>query len=178
MHKQPAIHPSMDPVAGLMPNLKAFLDTLGFSEGTSTSPVTQDGGYDIIVTGIDGKPERFSDYSEHPFARGRPHKVINAHGLTSTASGKFQIELHWWTIYQKLLKLPDFSPRSQVLYAIQQLEEQRAYDDVIAGRFTLAVAKCANIWASLPGANYPGQRMRKIADLERAYRSAGGVLVA
>jgi muramidase (phage lysozyme) len=165
----------LDPISGLMPNLVAFLDTIGYSEGTTTSTVTKNKGYDVIVIGLDGKREVFTDYSDHPFANNRrKSKVINKAGLISSASGKFQIELHWWTIYKKLLHLPDFSPRSQVLYTIQQIEEQRAYDDVIAGRFELAVSKCANIWASLPGANYPGQHMQKVADLKKAYQAAGG----
>lgn len=39
------------------PNVAAFLDTLAFSEGTATHPLTRNNGYDVIVTGIDGKPE-------------------------------------------------------------------------------------------------------------------------
>lgn len=49
-------------------NRKAFGDLLAYSEGTSTSPATRNNGYDVIVTGIDGKPEIFTDYSDHPFA--------------------------------------------------------------------------------------------------------------
>jgi muramidase (phage lysozyme) len=53
------------------PNLRAFLDMLAFSEGTATSPATKDRGYDVIVTGVDGKPEIMTSYSTHPFAGGR-----------------------------------------------------------------------------------------------------------
>lgn len=62
------------------PNVAAFLDTLAFSEGTATHPLTRNNGYDVIVTGIDGKPEIFTDYRDHPFAGGRPAKVFNRHG--------------------------------------------------------------------------------------------------
>ncbi|RYM51244.1 lysozyme, partial [Serratia proteamaculans] len=59
-------------------NLRAFLDMLAWSEGTLTSPATKNNGYDVIVTGIDKKPEVFTDYSDHPFNKGRPSKVINS----------------------------------------------------------------------------------------------------
>ena len=49
--------------------LKAFLDLIAYSEGTSTSSVTKNDGYDVIVTGVDG-PSIFTDYSDHPFANG------------------------------------------------------------------------------------------------------------
>lgn len=46
-----------------VPNIAAFLDMLVFSEGTAT----HNNGYDAIVTGIDDRPEIFTDYRDHPF---------------------------------------------------------------------------------------------------------------
>ncbi|EFK8618523.1 glycoside hydrolase family 104 protein, partial [Escherichia coli] len=46
-------------------NVKAFLDALAWTEGTSTSRYTKNDGYDIIVDGIDS-PHTFTDYSTHP----------------------------------------------------------------------------------------------------------------
>lgn len=162
-------------------NRKAFLDMIGWSEGTSTSPATKCNGYDVIVTGIDKRPEVFTDFSDHPFANGRPSKTINSRGLTSNASGKYQIMLRDWAHYKKLLKLDDkalypdgaFSPPAQDAYAMQQLREQRALADIDAGRIETAIKKCANIWASFPGANY-GQHENKISKLLDAYVKAGG----
>jgi len=71
-------------------NALAFLDMLAWFEGTSTSPATALDGYDFIVTGIDRKPEVFTDFSDHPFAKGCLSKVINSKGLTSNASGRYQ----------------------------------------------------------------------------------------
>lgn len=164
-------------------NRKAFLDMLGVSEGTSTSPATRNNGYDVIVTGRDGVPEIFSDYSDHPFANGRKSKVINSKGLTSNAAGRYQIMLRDWPHYRVLLRLDDktlypggaFSPAAQDAYAIQLIRERGALQLIDIGQFVLAVARVRNIWASLPGAGY-GQLEHPIARLQAAYVSAGGVL--
>ncbi|MCO7512379.1 glycoside hydrolase family 104 protein [Serratia fonticola] len=156
-------------------NLRAFLDMLAWSEGTSTSPATKNNGYDVIVTGIDKKPEVFTDFSDHPFNKGRPSKVINSKGLTSNASGRYQHMLRDWGHYRNLLKLPDFGPESQDRWAIQLIKERRALPDIEAGNITSAISKCRNIWASLPGANY-GQPEHKLDRLLAQYKSAGGRL--
>jgi muramidase (phage lysozyme) len=159
----------------ITPNRKAFLDMLAFSEGTSTSPATKNNGYDVIVTGIDKKPEIFTDYSNHPFAGGRKSKTINKNGLTSNASGRYQFMLRDWAHYRSLLGLQDFGPESQDKWAIQLIKERRALPDIDAGRFAEAVHKCKNIWASLPGAGY-GQPEHKLDKLQAAYVAAGGTL--
>ncbi|WP_447887688.1 glycoside hydrolase family 24 protein [Serratia fonticola] len=157
-------------------NLQAFLDMLAWSEGTSTSPATKNKGYDVIVTGVDKKPEVFTDYSDHPFNKGRPSKVINSKGLTSNASGRYQFMLKDWAHYRALLKLPGFGPESQDKWAIQLIKERRALQDIEAGNIQAAISKCRNIWASLPGAGY-GQPEHKLDLLIAQYRKAGGVLV-
>jgi muramidase (phage lysozyme) len=159
-----------------MSNRKAFLDMLAASEGTSTSPATRNNGYDVIVTGADRKPEIFTDYSTHPFAGGRKSKVINSKGLTSNASGRYQFMLKDYVHYRELLRLPDFGPESQDRWAMQLIKERRALPDIDAGNFASAVARCKNIWASLPGANYPGQHMNELGVLQAAYINAGGKL--
>jgi muramidase (phage lysozyme) len=159
----------------MTPNQKAFLDMLSVSEGTSTSAATKNAGYDIIVTGVDGKSETFTDFSDHPFNKGRASKVINSRGLTSNASGRYQFMLKDWHHYRDQLKLPDFGPASQDKWALQLIRERRALDDIEAGNFAAAVAKCSNLWASLPGAGY-GQHENQLAALQTAYSNAGGSL--
>jgi muramidase (phage lysozyme) len=159
----------------MTPNQQAFLDMLAASEGTSTSPDTKNNGYDVIVTGIDKKPEIFADYSDHPFASGRKSKTINKNGLTSNASGRYQFMLRDWAHYRSLLGLPDFGPEAQDKWALQLIKERRALVDIEAGRFADAVSKCRNIWASLPGAGY-GQHENSIDKLQAAYIAAGGKL--
>lgn len=156
-------------------NLQAFLDTLAWSEGTSTSPATKCGGYDVIVTGVDGKPEIFADFSDHPFNKGRPSKQINSKGLTSNASGRYQFMLKDWAHYKAQLGLPDFGPESQDKWAIQLIKERKALPDIEAGNIESAVNKCRNIWASLPGAGY-GQREHSMEELIARYKAAGGTV--
>jgi muramidase (phage lysozyme) len=147
---------------------------IAFSEGTSTSPITVLNGYDVIVTGVDG-PEIFTDFSAHPFARGRRPKVINSHGLLSTASGRYQFMLHDWGYYKMMLGLKDFGPESQDRWALQLIRERGALPLIDAGNIVRAIERCRNLWASLPGAGY-GQPERDPAPLLEAYVDAGGVL--
>lgn len=154
-------------------NVVAFLEMLAWAEGTSTSPATKDRGYDVIVTGADRVPEVFTDYSVHPFSRGRKSKRINSKGLTSNASGRYQFMLKDYAHYRDLLKLPDFGPLSQDRWAIQLIRERRALPLIQSGRIAEAIAKVRNIWASLPGAGY-GQPEKKLANLLDVYRQAGG----
>lgn len=157
----------------MSPNLRAFLDTLAISEGTSNSPATKDRGYDVIVTGMDGKPEIMTSYATHPFAGGRPPKQINGKGLTSTASGRYQFLVRDWGFYRLKLNLPDFGPDAQDRWAAQLIKERRALDDIETGHFIVAVAKVSNLWASLPGAGY-GQPEHRIEALAETYERLGG----
>lgn len=155
------------------PNIQAFMKTIRFSEGTLNHPLTVNDGYDVIVTGIDGKPEVFTDFSDHPFAKSRPGKVFNKAGQRSTASGGYQQLYKYWPTYKEQLGLKDFSPESQDRLCLQLLKEQRAIADIEAGHIRRAIAKCANIWASFPGAGY-GQREHKVEVLIEAYKNFGG----
>jgi muramidase (phage lysozyme) len=159
----------------MSPNLRAYLDMLAWSEGTSTSPATQCDGYDVIVTGADRKPEVFTSFADHPFANGRKSKVINSKGLTSNASGRYQQMLKDWPHYKALLKLTDFGPLAQDAVAVQHIKESRALPLVEAGRIPEAVERCRNIWASLPGAGY-GQREHNLTNLLEVFTRAGGRL--
>ena len=144
-------------------NVKAFLDTLASSEGTRGHG---DDGYNVLVGG-----DLFHDYSKHPNVL----VTLNKAGLKSTAAGRYQFLKRTWDALAAKLKLHDFSPASQDAGAVELIAERRATDDVRAGRFADAVAKCAPIWASLPGAGY-GQRENALQSLQAAYIRAGGAL--
>ena len=93
----------------------------------------------------------------------------------STAAGRYQILERYYDAYKALLKLPDFSPKSQDAIAIQMIREHGALMDVIAGDIQDAIGKCSSIWASLPGSDY-GQHENALAMLTSAYSNAGGRL--
>lgn len=146
-------------------NMKAFMDTLAFSEGTDNGrQPTKNRGYDVIVGG-----SLFTDYSDHP------RKLVNLPklGIKSTGAGRYQILSKFYDAYKKQLRLPDFSPASQDAIAIQLIRECKAVDDIEAGRIESAITKCRSRWASLPGAGY-GQHEHKMDKLIAVYKAAGG----
>lgn len=149
-------------------NMKAFLDMLAWSEGTSTSKYTRNNGYDVIVGGIDS-PNTFTDYSKHPNILVK----VNKAGLQSTAAGRYQLLKRYADSYTRFLGLKDFSPASQDAIAMQQIKECGALAMIENGQIEKAIAKCSNIWASLPGNTY-GQRQHPVQDLVAQYVKFGG----
>ncbi|MCY1313441.1 Phage lysozyme [compost metagenome] len=114
----------------------------------------------------------FSGYADHP----RRLVDLPRLGVKSTAAGRYQLLSRYWDDYRKALKLEGgFTPANQDRVALQQIRERRALADIQAGRIPAAIAKCRNIWASLPGAGY-GQYEHKLEDLLAHYVAAGGVL--
>jgi muramidase (phage lysozyme) len=153
------------------PSIVAFLSLIAWSEGASRSELTQNDGYDVIVTGIDG-PAIFTDYSEHPFANGRaPVIVRRVPLLTSTAAGRYQILLRWWLPYKAQLNLPDFTPQSQDAVAIEQMKERGAVALIAAGDIQGAITACSNIWASFPGNSYQQPGGNSMATLMDMYQN-------
>ena len=61
--------------------------------------------------------------------------------------------------------------------ALELIRRRGALKDVDAGRISAAIAKCAPIWASMPGAGY-AQPERKLNTLLASYSAAGGNLEA
>jgi muramidase (phage lysozyme) len=149
---------------GLSINLNAFLDMIGFSEGTTTIAGSDD-GYNVEVGGT-----LFEGYADHP----RKLVILNAN-LKSTAAGRYQILAKFFDFYKKQLNLPDFSPESQDKIAIQMMKEVHALNYIELGNFSQAVKQSGSRWASLPGNTY-GQRQVPIADLQTAYINAGGII--
>jgi muramidase (phage lysozyme) len=150
-----------------MTNLVAFLDTIAYSEGTDKpGQPTNDRGYDVLVGGA-----LFTGYADHP----RKLITLPRLGIKSTAAGRYQILARYYDHYRAQLKLPDFSPRSQDLIAIQLIRECKALDDIDTGRITVALDKCRSRWASLPGAGY-GQHEHKVDTLVAVFKRRGGIV--
>lgn len=152
----------------ITPNKRAFLDMIAFSEIGPKLLASSDNGYNVIVGG-----ELFHDYSRHPNKLVRIPRL----NLSSTAAGRYQLLHRYYVAYTRLLALPDFSPASQDQIALQQIKERGAFNDIEAGNIVAAIGKVKNIWASLPGANYPGQHMQSLDHLLRAYVASGGSVV-
>ena len=148
---------TMDNISAGNKNLKAFLVMIQYSEGTFGK-----GGYNKLYGGT-----KFIDLSTHP------NIPITKWGITSTAAGAYQILNKTWLELQAKLGLPDFSPQSQDLAAIELIKRRHALEDVLAGRFALAIEKCRKEWASLPGAGY-GQKENSLQNLLAVYKTAGG----
>ena len=157
-------------------NLQAFLWMIRVAEGTDTI-----NGYNTMFTGktfnvtdptINGIANPTYNYAVFP-------GILNsANGKTSSAAGAYQFTSKTWQGCQKALNLPDFSPASQDKACVYLLSQTNSINDIQNGNFTIAVSKNKKIWASLPGANYPGQPMQKLSDLQTAYLKAGGTVVA
>lgn len=148
-------------------NVLAFLDMIAWSEGTDhPRQPSADDGYDVVVGG-----GLFRGYNDHP----RRLVSLPRLGIKSTAAGRYQLLARYWDAYRKQLALDDFSPINQDRIALQQIRERRALADIQAGRIDVAISKCRNIWASLPGAGY-GQHEHGADALVARYIAAGGVL--
>ncbi len=151
-------------------NRCAFLDMIAWSEIGPELLAKSDDGYNVLVGSTPADPRLFQGYAHHPdiLVTVRP-------GLQSTAAGRYQLLFRWWQAYQQQLRLPDFGPVSQDVVALQQIRERGALPLIDSGQFAAAVARCSNLWASLPGAGY-GQHEQQMAALQQAYRGAGGAV--
>lgn len=148
-------------------NRLAFLDMLAVSEIGAAVLAQSDDGYNVLVGSLPGHVNTFPSYAAHPDIYNR--------ALNSTAAGRYQLLYRWFAPYKAILKLPDFSPISQDLIALQQIRERGALPLIDAGQFLPAVQKCGAIWASLGFNNY-GQPTNETAALQAAFVSAGGQL--
>lgn len=143
------------------PNVQAFMRVIRRGEGTA-----DEAGYRRIFGG-----EMFASYADHP------RKLIVKNGYRSTAAGAYQAIVSTWDETKRIMQLPDFSPASQDRFAVGRMAARGALDDVIAGRFSAAIKKCANEWASLPGSPY-GQPTISMATAANVYAAAGGIVTA
>lgn len=106
-----------------------------------------------------------------------PRKAVTAGGWTSTAAGRGQFLAKTWDGLAAQYGFPDFSPDCQDEAMVALIAGRKALDDVIAGRFEDAIAKCAREWASLPGSPY-GQPTLTMERARARYLERGGYLSA
>jgi muramidase (phage lysozyme) len=146
-------------------NVIALLRVIRAGEGTAGET-----GYRTLFGG-----GLFESFADHP--RQRITRKMGGRNITSTAAGAYQFLSSTWDETRRLMKLTDFSPRSQDLGALGRIAARGALEDVKAGRFDKAIKKIAAEWASMPGSPY-GQPVISWDRARTIYASAGGVATA
>jgi lysozyme len=143
-------------------NVAAFLAMIRAAEGTAGPD-----GYRMHFGG-----SLFDSFEDHPRL---VVTVQTSKGpILSSAAGAYQILARTWDqTIQPRLHLPDFSPASQDLAAVQLMRMDGSFMALQDGRFDTAVALASSTWASLPGAPY-GQPTRSIEYVSNKYTEAGG----
>lgn len=152
----------------MIDNLKAFLDTIAISELGAALIAATDDGYDVLVGSTLAHPLTFHSYDTHP-------NILN-HQFDSTAAGRYQIIHPTYISLARKLNLSNFDPDTQDKMCIELITQKGALEDVVAGRFDSAAAKCRNVWASLPGGD-SGQHENALSTLEQDFVNAGGTIV-
>lgn len=156
-------------------NLAAFLATICHSEGTDKS-------VDKYRVCFEDK-HTIVDLSDHPAITGEwlgePLDFLGPSyvGKHSDAAGAYQIIKPTWISLKRMLGLSDFQGPSQDAGAVELIRETGAIPLIEGGQIVAAIAKCRNIWASLPGST-SGQPIARTADLLAFYASAGGARAA
>lgn len=147
------------------PNVKAFLDVIGFTEGTDRVK-DSDGGYKVVVGG-----SLFASYADHP----RRKVFIQRYKVYSTAAGRYQFIAPTWDALRRRLSLPDFSPASQDAACEELLRECGAERWLLLGDLDAAVIAASSQWASLPGSKAK-QRVESMDAIRDVYTKAGGTI--
>ena len=116
-------------------NVAAFLRVIRERESSQ-----DDSAYTVLNGGA-----HFESFAEHPYKGQRtpPGK----------AAGAYQFIASTWGDVEQQYAMPDFGPASQDAGAVARLIYRGALEDVLAGRFAAAVARCRHEWTSLPGAS-------------------------
>lgn len=141
------------------PNVQAFLRVIRTGEGTADA-----GGYSRLFGG-----GQFASFADHPRIK------VTRGAYVSTAAGAYQALASTWDETAKIMRLSNFNPVAQDYFAVGRIAARGALDDVIAGRFADAVAKCGKEWASLPGSPY-GQPVMTFDRALAVYVQSGGQL--
>ena len=141
-------------------NMQSFMLLIKNGEGTM--------GVNSYRTLVGG--DLFNGFERHP-------NIYNPK-LTSTAAGAYQFRDTTWVEDQKALKLKDFSPASQDVAALYEIEKDGAVADILNGRIEAAINKTKGTWRSLPGAKHDAinRYSQKLGDALEFYRINGGAI--
>lgn len=160
------------------PEIRAMLDTIGFTEGTGLNYGKVVNGtvigqnkknmpYDTtLVAGA--KNVTTYDMSQHPNVKVQVNK-----NLVSSAAGRYQFLSGTWNNLAKNLGLTNFHADTQDIAAVQLMKERNMIEPLLNGDLQTAINRGANEWASLPKADgngaYAGQNARSFEAIQNAY---------
>jgi|GEM_PF-2715239 len=140
------------------PNVRAFLDTIAYAEGTLNVD-----GYKTLYT-----YKLFSSFDDHP--RQRIYGEHQGRTLCSTAAGRYQFLQPIWDKVAARIGAKNFTPINQDLAAIYLLAERGALLSILGNDFDSAVAQSGSVWSSFPGAGR-GQPEKNKKELARIYET-------
>lgn len=161
-------------------NVRAMLEAIKLCEGTKHA-----GEYACLYGSRPGALRTFESFADHPRIVSR---ISDRDQRWTSAAGAYQFmavspipgggstRVDTWDRLKARLNLPDFSPASQDAAAVELLRECGALSRLQVGDLAGAVSRARRIWASLPGANYAGQGMRTMAQVQAWYTGNGGTL--
>lgn len=157
-------------------NVGAFLYVLKRCEGTAGQgdPYRVCFGYSHTIQNMADHPAVTGEWSGARLSDEQCAGAGFGPGCVSTAAGAYQLIKPTWLAKKRQLGLPDFSPASQDAAAAQLLRDCGAYRQLAAGNLAGAVSAARRTWASLPGANYAGQGMRTMGQVQAWYQEGGG----
>jgi lysozyme len=135
------------PDPSIDPKVRAFLDLIAWSEGTSCMG---DNGYNVIVESTIAHPILFTSYADHP----RIRISIERLHIYSTAAGRYQFIARTWDALAAQLGLKDFSPPNQDKACVKTLSNRHALILIETGDIEKAIYACNEEWASFPGSPY------------------------
>lgn len=160
------------------PEIRAMLDTIGFTEGTGLNYGKVVNGtvigqnkknmpYDTtLVAGA--KNVTTYDMSQHPNVKVQVNK-----NLVSSAAGRYQFLSGTWNNLSQKLGLTNFHADTQDIAAVQLMKERNMIEPLLNGDLQTAINRGANEWASLPKADgngaYAGQNARSFEAIQNAY---------
>ncbi len=140
----------------ISPQAAALLRVIRHAEGTA---------------GPKGYSTKFGG-GQFDLSKGHPNQIVKSeNGYYSAAAGAYQFMPDTWRGVSSKLKLPDFSPRSQDLGALQLIRARGVDPDQPLTPQSLN--KLAPEWASLPtlkGTSYYGQPVKAVKELLNIYQ--------
>ena len=139
----------------ISPQAAALLRVIRHAEGTAGPK-----GYSTMFGGGQFDP-----------SKGHPDRVVKSGGYSSAAAGAYQFMPDTWRGVSSKLKLPDFSPGSQDLGALQLIRARGVDPD--QPLTPQGLNKLAPEWASLPtlkGTSYYGQPVKAVKELLNIYQ--------